>query len=73
MTEISETSQRWQQKLMRSFRVSEALDEMIKTELKRRNEDFSSFIRNAVLGAMRNRTYHRAPSYDSHSGFNRAN
>ncbi len=59
MTEISETSQRWRQKLMRSFRVSEALDEMVKAECKRRNTDFSSFMRNAVLGAMRNRTYHR--------------
>ena len=32
---------------------------MIRQECKRRNTDFSSFMRAAALGAMRNRTYHR--------------
>ena len=44
---------------MRSFRVSEDLEEMIKQECKRRQTDFSSFMRAAALGAMRNRTYRR--------------
>ena len=44
---------------MRSFRVSEDLEEMIKQECKRRQTDFSSFMRAAALAAMRNRTYHR--------------
>jgi hypothetical protein len=33
------------------------LEEMIKQECKRRKTDFSSFMRAAALGAMRNRTY----------------
>ena len=44
---------------MRSFRVSEHLEEMIKQECKRRKTDFSSFMRVAALGAMRNRPNHR--------------
>jgi len=44
---------------MRSFRISEHLEEMIKQECKRRQTDFSSFMRAAALGAMRNRTGHR--------------
>ena len=59
MTETSDRSNRWKPRLMRSFRVSEHLEEMIKQECKRRNTDFSSFMRAAALGAMRNRTYHR--------------
>jgi hypothetical protein len=59
MKEISDRKDRWKQKLMRSFRVSEHLEEMIKQECKRRNTDFSSFMRDAVLGAMRNRKYDR--------------
>jgi hypothetical protein len=59
MKEISDRKNRWKQNLMRSFRVSEHLEEMIKQECKRRNTDFSSFMRAAALGAMRNRTYHR--------------
>ena len=59
MKEISDRKNRWKQKLMRSFRVSEHLEEMIKQECKRRNTDFSSFMRAAALGAMRNRTYRR--------------
>ena len=37
--------------------ISEHLEEMIKQECKRRNTDFSSFMRAAALGAMRNRTF----------------
>ena len=59
MKEILDRKNRWKQKLMRSFRVSEHLEEMIKQECKRRNTDFSSFMRAAALGAMRNRTYRR--------------
>jgi hypothetical protein len=59
MTETLDRSNRWKPRLMRSFRVSEHLEEMIKQECKRRNTDFSSFMRAAALGAMRNRTYHR--------------
>ena len=59
MTETSDRSNRWKPSLVRSFRVSEHLEEMIKQECKRRNTDFSSFMRAAALGAMRNRTYHR--------------
>jgi hypothetical protein len=59
MTETSDRSNRWKPRLMRSFRVSEDLEEMIKQECKRRQTDFSSFMRAAALGAMRNRTYHR--------------
>ena len=44
---------------MRSFRVSEHLEEMIKQECKRRKTDFSSFMSAAASGAMRNRTNHR--------------
>jgi hypothetical protein len=55
----SDRTNRWKQRLMRSFRVSEHLEQMIKEECKRRNTDFSSFMRAAALGAMRNRTYHR--------------
>jgi hypothetical protein len=50
---------RWKPRRVRSFRVSEDLEEMIKQECKRRQTDFSSFMRAAALGAMRNRTYHR--------------
>jgi hypothetical protein len=59
MAENSDRSNRWKTRLMRSFRVSEHLEEMIKQEGKRRDTDFSSFMRAAVLGAMRNRTHHR--------------
>ena len=55
----SDRTNRWKQRLVRSFRVSEHLEEMIKQECKRRNTDFSSFMRAAALGAMRNRTYRR--------------
>jgi hypothetical protein len=56
MTETSDRSNRWKPRLIRSFRVSEDLEEMIKQECKRRQTDFSSFMRAAALGAMRNRT-----------------
>jgi hypothetical protein len=59
MTETLDGSNRWKPRLMRSFRVSEHLAEMIKRECKRRQTDFSSFMRAAALGAMRSRTYHR--------------
>jgi hypothetical protein len=59
MTETSDRSNRWKPRRMRSFRVSEDLEEMIKQECKRRQTDFSSFMRAAALGAMRNRTYRR--------------
>ncbi len=59
MTETLDRSNRWKPRLMRSFRISEDLEEMIKQECKRRKTDFSSFMRTAALGAMRNRTYHR--------------
>jgi hypothetical protein len=59
MKEISDRKNRWKQKLMHSFRVSEHLEEMIKQECKRRKTDFSSFMRAAALGAMGNRTGHR--------------
>jgi hypothetical protein len=59
MTETLDRSDRWRPKLMRSFRISEHLEEMIKQECKRRKTDFSSFMRAAALGAMRSRTYHR--------------
>jgi hypothetical protein len=59
MTETSDRSNRWKPRLIRSFRISEDLEEMIKQECKRRKTDFSSFMRAAALGAMRNRTYHR--------------
>ena len=59
MKEISDRKNRWKQKLMHSFRVSEHLEEMIKQECKRRQTDFSSFMRAAALAPMRNRTYHR--------------
>jgi len=59
MKETSDRTNRWKPRLMRSFRVSEHLEEMIKQECKRRNTDFSSFMRAAALGAMRNRTHHR--------------
>ena len=59
MTETSDRSNRWKPRRMRSFRVSEDLEEMIKQECKRRQTDFSSFMRAAALGAMRNRTGYR--------------
>jgi hypothetical protein len=59
MTEGSDRRHRWKPIRMRSFRVSEHLEEMIKQECKRRNTDFSSFMRAAALGAMRNRIHHR--------------
>jgi hypothetical protein len=59
MKETSDRSNRWKPRLIRSFRISEDLEEMIKQECKRRQTDFSSFMRAAALGAMRNRTYHR--------------
>jgi hypothetical protein len=58
MTETSDRSNRWKPRLVRSFRVSEHLEEMIKQECKRRQTDFSSFMRAAAMGAMRSRTYH---------------
>jgi uncharacterized protein (DUF1778 family) len=60
MTETSDRSNRWKPRRMRSFRVSEDLEEMIKQECKRRQTDFSSFMRSAALAAMRNRTYRRS-------------
>ena len=59
MTETSDRSNRWKPRLMRSFRVSEDLEEMIEQECKRRKTDFSSFMRDAALAAMRSRTYRR--------------
>jgi hypothetical protein len=59
MTETSDRSNRWKPRLVRSFRVSEDLEEMIKQECKRRQTDFSSFMRTAALGAMRSQTYRR--------------
>jgi hypothetical protein len=59
MTEGSDRKHRWKPTRVRSFRVSEHLEEMIKQECKRRNTDFSSFMRAAALAAMRNRTHHR--------------
>ena len=59
MSETSDRSNRWKPRRMRSFRISEDLEEMIKQECKRRQTDFSSFMRAAALGAMRNRTYRR--------------
>lgn len=41
---------------MRSFRVSETLDELIKRECSRRHTDFSSFMRDAAIDAMCART-----------------
>ena len=57
--ETSERADRWKPSVVRSFRVSEHLEEMIEQECKRRNTDFSSFMRAAALGAMRSRTGHR--------------
>lgn len=37
---------------MRSFRVSEALEELILNECKRRNIEFSQFIRDAAIDAI---------------------
>jgi hypothetical protein len=37
MTETLDRSNRWKQRYMRSFRISEHLHEMIKLECKRRN------------------------------------
>jgi hypothetical protein len=59
MAETSDRSNRWKPRRMLSFRVSEDLEEMIKQECKRRNTDFSSFMRAAALGAMRRRTGYR--------------
>jgi hypothetical protein len=56
MTETLDRSNGGKQRLMRSFRVSEHLHEMIELECTRRKTNFSSFIRNAALGALRNRT-----------------
>jgi hypothetical protein len=58
MTQASDRSKRWKQRHMKSFRASEHLHEMIKLECKRRKTNFSSFIRNAALGALQNRPYH---------------
>jgi hypothetical protein len=60
MTETVCGSKRWKLKLVRSCRISEYLHEMIKTECRRKNTDFSTFMRTAALGAMRNRTYQRS-------------
>jgi hypothetical protein len=53
MTEAPVRSNGWKQRHMRSFRVGAHLHEMIRLECKRRNTNFSSFIRNAALGALR--------------------
>ena len=45
------TDSKWRQRIIRSFRVSEALEEMIEQECKRRNTDFSSFMRYAAVAA----------------------
>jgi hypothetical protein len=42
---------------MRSFRVSVQLEELIMNECKKRNTDFSSFIRDACLDAIFNRPW----------------
>jgi hypothetical protein len=44
--------------IMRSFRISTPLNELIKQECKRRNTDFSAFIRLAVLSSVQNRPNH---------------
>jgi hypothetical protein len=62
INEAFDRSNQWKPTIVRSFRISEHLGEMIKQECKRRNMDFSSFMRAAALGAMRNRTYHRGKS-----------
>ncbi len=41
---------------MRSFRVSEALDELIQKECERTHTQFSAFMRDAALDAMSSRT-----------------
>ena len=41
---------------MRSFRVSEVVDDLIKKECAKRHIGFSSFIRDAALDAIRERT-----------------
>jgi hypothetical protein len=43
---------------MGSFRISDYLLERIKLEYRRRKTNFSSFMRDAASGALRNRTYH---------------
>ena len=52
MTNTVYKSDRCKQKLMRTFRVSEQLQEMIEQECERRNTNFSAFIRYAVVIAM---------------------
>ncbi len=46
---------KWRNRKVRSFRVSEALELMIKQECERRNTDFSSFMRYAAVAAIPNR------------------
>jgi hypothetical protein len=48
------TDNKWRNRKIRSFRVSEALESMIKQECERRNTDFSSFMRYAAVAVMPN-------------------
>ena len=47
------TDNHWKKSIFRSFRLSPALLEMIQTECKFRNIDFSDYIRYAALAAMK--------------------
>jgi hypothetical protein len=38
--------------LMRSFRISKDLDEVIKAEIQRRNTDFSSYVRDTLMDSI---------------------
>jgi hypothetical protein len=44
---------KWRNRKVRSFRISEELEEMIKNECQRRNLDFSTFVRYAALALCR--------------------
>ena len=50
---MTEKRDRWHHKIVRSFRISEPLDELIEQECKRLDADFSSFMRTAAVSAMR--------------------
>lgn len=44
---------RWKKSIFRTFRLSPALMEMIKVECQRRGTDFSSYMRDAAISAMK--------------------
>jgi hypothetical protein len=46
---------KWRHRKIRSFRVSEALESLIKAECQRRGTSFSSFMRYAAVAVMPNR------------------